>query len=128
MTERDAFLAAIDATAWDDELPRLVYADWLDERGEPEEADRQRKYVPSVRWLRAFALRLTADDYEPMSYETLIEAARTYLRAGNPYILPVLTPDVVYEQREEFWKNVEIVTGVAVPDTARKNVIFSCAC
>ena len=53
--ERHDFLKAIDSTPWTDEFPRLVYADWLDERGEHEEADRQRNYVPSRRWLLAFA-------------------------------------------------------------------------
>lgn len=35
MTDRDAFLTAICARPFDD-LPRLVFADWLDEHGEPE--------------------------------------------------------------------------------------------
>ena len=34
MSEREAFLASIRA-APEDDAPRLVYADWLDERGEP---------------------------------------------------------------------------------------------
>lgn len=38
MTEREAFLAAIRA-APDDDLPRLVFADWLDEQGEGERAE-----------------------------------------------------------------------------------------
>ncbi len=37
-TDRDAFMAAILA-APDDDLPRLVFADWLDEHGEPERAE-----------------------------------------------------------------------------------------
>jgi uncharacterized protein (TIGR02996 family) len=38
MSDREAFLRAI----WDrphDDLPRLIYADWLDEHGEPERAE-----------------------------------------------------------------------------------------
>lgn len=38
MTEREAFLAAILAAPADD-LPRLVFADWLDENGEPERGE-----------------------------------------------------------------------------------------
>ena len=38
MSERDAMLAAIIANPADD-LPRLVYADWLDENGESERAE-----------------------------------------------------------------------------------------
>jgi uncharacterized protein (TIGR02996 family) len=37
MTDRDSFIAAIAANPADD-LPRLVFADWLDENGEPERA------------------------------------------------------------------------------------------
>src|SRR5690242_16278731 len=36
--DRAAFLRAIAANP-DDDLPRLVYADWLDEHGEPERAE-----------------------------------------------------------------------------------------
>ena len=38
MTDGDALLAAILATP-DDDTPRLVYADWLDENGDPERAE-----------------------------------------------------------------------------------------
>ena len=38
MSDRDAFLAAIRA-APDDDAPRLVYADWLEENGDPEWAE-----------------------------------------------------------------------------------------
>lgn len=38
MSERAALLRTISAAPWDD-LPRLVFADWLDEHGEPERAE-----------------------------------------------------------------------------------------
>ena len=38
MTERDAFLQAI-LEKPDDDAPRLIFADWLEEYGEPERAD-----------------------------------------------------------------------------------------
>ena len=38
MTTSDALLAAVLANPADD-LPRLVYADWLEENGEPERAE-----------------------------------------------------------------------------------------
>jgi uncharacterized protein (TIGR02996 family) len=43
MSDREAFLWALAANEYDKQT-RLVYADWLDERGEHEEADRQRKW------------------------------------------------------------------------------------
>lgn len=55
MTDRAAFVAAIEAAPADD-APPLVYADWLDEHGEPEEAELIRVQVrlgrcrPEERW------------------------------------------------------------------------------
>ena len=54
MDRREEFLARV-REAPEDELLRSVYADWLDEQGEHEEAQRQRKYLPARRWLREFA-------------------------------------------------------------------------
>lgn len=51
MTERDAFLAAIAANP-DDDLPKLVFADWLDERNDPA-AFEQREAVALRRVLAA---------------------------------------------------------------------------
>jgi uncharacterized protein (TIGR02996 family) len=50
MSDRDAFLRAL-ANDEDDTPTRLVYADWLEERGEHEEADRQRKWPAAKEWL-----------------------------------------------------------------------------
>ena len=53
MNERDAFLKAL--TKNEDDIPtRLVYADWLDEQGLHEEADRQRKWPAAKEWLVKF--------------------------------------------------------------------------
>lgn len=53
--ERAAFLKAIKEASWDNETPRLVYADWLDEHGEEDEATRQRKYVGALKTLIPYA-------------------------------------------------------------------------
>ncbi len=52
--DRQAFLDAIKQQPKNYDH-RYVYADWLDERGEHEEADRQRRYEASEKWLREFA-------------------------------------------------------------------------
>lgn len=49
-----AFLQAIEAEP-ENESHRQVYADYLDEQGEYEEAERQRRILPAVAWLKAFA-------------------------------------------------------------------------
>jgi uncharacterized protein (TIGR02996 family) len=128
-SERRAFLNAIEAARWDDELPRLVYADWLDENGEHEEADRQRRYVPAERWLRAFAEQIIDyDTFQPMSYEALIGAATTYLQSGIGHDMYLDKLDEVNQQKAAFWENFEIVTGMAVPDRVRERMFFGCSC
>ena len=48
MTDRDAILEAIFA-APEDDAPRLVYADWLDENGHPEQAEFVRRHIELFR-------------------------------------------------------------------------------
>ena len=52
--DRSAFLEAIENEP-KNYGHRYVYADWLDEQGEHEEADRQRKFEASEKWLQEFA-------------------------------------------------------------------------
>lgn len=55
LDQREAFLKAIFA-APDDDLPRLVFADWLDERGESEGAERIRRECHEQSVNRGFAV------------------------------------------------------------------------
>src|SRR5262245_7718189 len=48
MTDRDALLRAIYETP-DDDAPRLIYADWLDENGDPRQAEFIRVQVELAR-------------------------------------------------------------------------------
>src|SRR4051812_38507679 len=48
MTDRDALLAAVLAEP-DEDTPRLVYADWLDENGQPERAAFIRDQIEAMR-------------------------------------------------------------------------------
>ena len=53
MNERKKFLKAL-AKNEDETTTRMVYADWLDDQGEHEEADRQRKWPAAKAWLVQF--------------------------------------------------------------------------
>jgi uncharacterized protein (TIGR02996 family) len=134
VAERDAFLAALAANE-DDVTTRLVYADWLDEHGEHEEADRQRKWPAAKQWLVAYAKRFTPDPDDedpiemPITYETLIElghqgVSEGWVSCGNNESLC----DALREDDRDFWTNWSIVTGVPVPDDTTGGMSYSCAC
>jgi uncharacterized protein (TIGR02996 family) len=125
VNEREAFLNAL-AENQDDVTTRLVFADWLDERGEHEEADSQRRWVAAREWLVKFCHDNNppagrADPYGSfISYEKLMDLAREAIEIGydehvwyecrnNDALCAALR-----DNEEEFWKNAALVTG-AVP-------------
>lgn len=98
MADREDFLKAFEAEP-ENYLHRYVFADWLDEHGEHEEADRQRKFEESDRWLRVLA----AD--EGTDYEAII---------GVPDESP--PPEWLddLEKRRAYCLHYSVVTGVAL--------------
>lgn len=54
MDDRKVLEKAVKADPMNEAL-RFVYADWLEEHAEPEQADLQRHYVSSVLWMQEFA-------------------------------------------------------------------------
>jgi uncharacterized protein (TIGR02996 family) len=89
VADRDAFLAAIAAAPADD-LPRLVYADWLDDRGDADRAAFVRRQVagrpagdPAVEWLGPLAQWVYHADYARGMPEHLVLSAAAWLRHGE---------------------------------------------
>ncbi|HJZ56810.1 MAG TPA: TIGR02996 domain-containing protein [Gemmataceae bacterium] len=148
MAEREAFLAALAANE-DDITTRLVYADWLDENGDHEEADRQRKWPAAKQWLVAFAKRFSSEkedaEQKTPSYRTLTES--------DAYCIPITTFRMLIEMGHyglsagyidcanndrlcdelraddaDFWKNWSIVTGVPLRDDPAGKMRYACAC
>ena len=141
MIDRDAFLRAL-AENEDDTETRLVYADLLEENGEPEEAERQRKWPAAKQWLVKFCRETNppsdeGDPYEMViSYEELIQLGREAMaerEAGSEYFgincgNNETMCDALREHYREFWQNWSIVTGISLPPDAVENASFSCGC
>lgn len=146
MNEGNAFLKLL-AENEDDTTTRLVFADWLDEHGEHEEADRQRKWPAAKEWLVRFCRDNNPDpvrdsETRPIPYEALMElgwtiAIRIDENAGsglNPESIAYYCGnniDMCYALRSgftEFLANWSIVTGMPLPSDAGDNVHFGCAC
>jgi len=84
MTEREALLAAI-CEHPDDDTPRLVFADWLDENGEPERAEFIR--------LQCEVARLAADDQRAGLIDRETELQKKF---GKRWIDELPVPDTAH--------------------------------
>ena len=139
MNERKTFLDALNKNE-DDITTRLVYADWLDEQGEHDEADRMRKWPAAKAWLVKFCEENNPrPEYETdewvIDYATLLDLGREavgrkdadqglWFSCGNNMEMM----NSLYANRAEFWENWSIVTGIPVPPDAGERSGFSCAC
>lgn len=119
MTVRDAFLQRL-AENENDTSARLDFADWLDEQGEYDEADRQRAWPAARKWLMRLC-QAPVDD-APLQYDELMafghKVAREEWVQGPPervYIRDRELWRVLREHGEEFWKNWSIVSGERLP-------------
>jgi uncharacterized protein (TIGR02996 family) len=116
VSERDAFLRAL-AENEDDTTVRLVYSDFLDDHGEHEEADRQRKWPAATEWLVRFGKENSR--YEEISYEGLIAFGRRVVKeessSGRTYLDNECMWHALQANSQEFWQNWSIVTGIPLP-------------
>jgi uncharacterized protein (TIGR02996 family) len=83
MSDRDPFIAAI-AAAPDDDLPRLVFADWLDENGDPDRAEFIRLQIATYR---------ESEQFPPHLDEAKFDRIRELFEAnGEAWLRPVYDP------------------------------------
>jgi uncharacterized protein (TIGR02996 family) len=84
MSDEAAFLAAIIANP-DDDTPRLVYADWLDENGDPDRAEFIRLQIDSARGLtdrRKIAVRDRLEELEKANRDEWLAPLRAACDGG----------------------------------------------
>jgi len=113
--EKKAFLDAIKLNPVEITI-RLVYADWLDEHGEHDEADRQRKFPQSESWLRKFSFQYVTD------FDYLVESA------DNGVGVCFGDDDGPTAVNDEFWEHLSVYTGKNYPKKHRDETYFRCAC
>lgn len=130
MNERDGFLNAL-AQDENNTLARLVFADWLDEQGEHEEADRQRKWSGAKEWLIRLSQE-SSQSYEPFSYEDLIKfgyrVTKDSIHEKRIYVDSETLWAALQPRNQEFWTNWAIITGQRLPPGLEEEGFHSWAC
>jgi uncharacterized protein (TIGR02996 family) len=138
VNERKAFLKALEKNE-DDTSTRLVYADWLDDQGEHEEADRQRKWPASKEWLVQFCQKHNPSDDEEseecvIDYKALIELGREAVEGAGEEEVEfncwnnMGMCDALRANGRKFWKHWSIVTGIPLPPDIEDRAGYHCAC
>ncbi len=102
MTEHDAFLRAI-CTDPDDDTPRLIYADWLEERGDPR-GEFIRCQIEVERWVvQGTAVQGGSAGAALARSQQLFDAHRAAWGAALPGPLADATNDLFYWRRGLVW-------------------------
>lgn len=156
MSDREPFLKMIAENPLD-ETNRLVFADWLDEHDEPEEASRQRAWVKSFLFLRSFSR-----SYDDARYSGEEDDDGNSIRyaEGDPRLEAACPVKVVMDEIENWWvpnckgeggqpgfgtdeasermsdpatrdsffEALEVVTCYVAPEHVRTREYYSCAC
>ena len=123
---RQAFEEAIAQDRYDLGL-RKVFADWLDDHGDPEEAAIQRAWTKdkqdSICWLEDLAQHMSGvhnwhGGVNNISYEELLAAARLYLEKGEmtPEYGALEWSNLLCDVEKEFWGHYQRATGTEVPE------------
>ncbi len=121
MNAKEAFETVLQKDE-DDTTTRMVYADWLDEHDQPEEADRQRKWPAAKKWLQAYAANISIYDPPDVAYDNLIEGLKTneiFAHGTDLHDLDQL------EDADDLKYHASIFLGIPV-DLERFS--FSCSC
>ncbi|MCE9607697.1 MAG: TIGR02996 domain-containing protein [Planctomycetia bacterium] len=113
---KEDFLKALAANEnKDDANLRMVYADWLDEQGEHEEAHRERESLSGKEWLIRFAREnsrsktYTYDDLLDFGRRAAVEESDAQIYLSREMCI------ALHENFVEFWRNWSLATGFSRP-------------
>lgn len=148
---RETFLKTIEANE-DDDNARHIFADWLDEQGEYDEAERQRKWCGAKRRLSDLATEcggnmddygidnedgFTYGAYHAYTFTDMIRAGYHTIQNGYGMVqMGTETARSVMDNarvRAQFWSDWEIITGDKRPtkkddDDWFDDAPFGCSC
>lgn len=123
---------------------RMVYADWLEEQGEWDEAARQRKWKDAHEWMKEFAEKPGDNDaryvddldyyddpeyYPTFTYDRIMDSVE--LDEGGLYIncgANETFQSKIIENRNEFWTNWSIITDRQIDPEWIENAYAGCSC
>jgi len=132
----------------DDDATRAMYADWLDEQGRHDEAERQRKWPEAKAWLVELLAAhegqywededgnmQPSDEWSPdfKEFVETVQDSLENLRAGGHDPWGSFTTynnnslaDAINSNREQFWRVWSVLTGDPPPPEDRD--YFRCGC
>lgn len=137
-TEVEGFLRTIRENPQDN-TNRLVFADWLDDNGEPDLALKYRRsyaelYQEIVDLCNRYDETRGYRTYGRMDPDDLIQQALDCATGADATIHLGAAEDLTYALRErgeewaEFWRTVELLTGHVVHDDVRQHTGYRCGC
>lgn len=111
-----------------DEVTHAAFADWLEERGEDDEAAYQRDWTREREEAEQTVDKVAAACR--VSVERLLEAAGSARDGGKGLHLGIDTPDVFYNGGyDKFWEAFCVLTGEnAPPEGSHDRFFVSCSC
>lgn len=130
--QRQGFLKAL-LKDEDDAVTRAVYADWLEEHGEDDEAQRQRDWPAAKEWLVSFARECGETNiakesggcnWHAITYQDVVKAGNDWID-DREWFVQCDSEDarnMMHESRGSYWRNWVVVTGRPLPPDFLKSL------
>ena len=116
MATREAFIKQLEEEE-DDETTRLVFSDWLEERGEIKESERHRSWKAAKQWFQSLCEKHSSDKYvlSVSSFIGIGNLCSTSNTHSIYFVAKIRDLDklctLLNSCTDSFWKNWEVITG-----------------